>query len=288
MTFDVNGAWNTISGPNSPFRVEKGQGYQKGFVEGIDYWKNAGVPYNKIAGGIAFYGRAQTLTGNSIPTTQYNPAISPNAPLGDSDDGPWTNPYCSSDSAAAEGNWKYKNLRSQGVLNTPTTAASPWIRNFDNITQTPWLYNPTNKQYVSYDDVVSVGVKTKHAIEKDLAGLFVWSLEQDNGELIAAMQPVIGGNTPQPTSTTTTTVTSTASSATTTLTTTTTTTTTIIGTPTHGVCDGVPAYNAANAYNSGVKVTYQGGLYSAQWWTQGETPSQTGPSWSAWKYLGAC
>ena len=87
MTFDVNGAWNTISGPNSPFRAESGKGYQKGFVEGIDTWNKAGVPYNKLAGGIAFYGRAQTLTVTSNPTTQYNPAVSPNAPLGDSDDG---------------------------------------------------------------------------------------------------------------------------------------------------------------------------------------------------------
>lgn len=87
MTFDVNGAWNPTSGPNSPFRAEPGKGYPKGFVEGIDTWNKAGVPYNKLAGGIAFYGRSQTLTVNSIPTTQYNPAVSPTPPLGDSDDG---------------------------------------------------------------------------------------------------------------------------------------------------------------------------------------------------------
>lgn len=87
MTFDVNGAWNSTSGPNSPFRAEPGKGYPKGFVEGIETWNKAGVPYNKMAGGIAFYGRSQTLTVTETPKTQYNPAVSPNAPLGDKDDG---------------------------------------------------------------------------------------------------------------------------------------------------------------------------------------------------------
>lgn len=294
MTFDVNGAWNSISGPNSPFRVESGKGYQKGFVEGIEYWNSAGVPYNKLAGGVAFYGRAQTLTVSSNPTTQYNSAVSPNAPLGDSDDGPYTNAYCSLDSSLASGNWKYKNLRSQGVLTSPTVAASPWIRHFDNITQTPWLYNPTNKQYISYDDPVSIGVKTQWAIEKDLAGLFIWSLEQDNGELIAAMQPVIGGN--PPTTSTTSTAVSTSTSAVTTTTTksgtTTTTNTTATSTATStaipNACSGIAAYNAENAYNGGSKVTYNGGLYTANWWTQGETPSTSAPAWAAWKYVSAC
>ncbi|KAF1806541.1 carbohydrate-binding module family 5 protein [Mucor lusitanicus] len=289
MTFDVNGAWNSISGPNSPFKVESGKGFQKGFVEGIEYWKSAGVPYNKLAGGVAFYGRAQTLTITSNPTTQYNPAVSPNPPLGDSNDGPWTNPFCSSDSSPASGEWKYKNLRSQGVLTSPTVAASPWIRHFDNITQTPWLYNPTNKQYISYDDPVSVGVKTQWAVSKDLAGLFVWSLEQDNGELIAAMQPVIGGN-PPPTSTTSTVGPTSTSTSTSTVTTSTSTKTTTTTTPTTSpaTCNGIAVYNASTAYNGGVKVTYNGNIYISQWWTQGETPSPSGPAWSAWKYVGPC
>jgi chitinase len=87
MTFDVNGAWNSISGPNSPFRAEPGKGFPKGFVEGIETWNKAGVPFNKIAGGIAFYGRSQTLTVTETPKTQYSPAIAGNAPLGDKDDG---------------------------------------------------------------------------------------------------------------------------------------------------------------------------------------------------------
>ncbi|KAI8326751.1 glycoside hydrolase superfamily [Choanephora cucurbitarum] len=276
MAFDVNGAWNSTSGPNAPFRAEPGKGYSVGFAQGIEAWNAAGVPYNKLVGGIPFYGRAQTLTVSSNPTTQYNPAVSPNPPLGDSLDGPWTNPYCSKDSSQASGVWL-------GLLSSPTTAASPWIRHFDDITQTPWLYNPTNKQFISYDDPISLGVKTKYALDKGLAGLFVWSIEQDNGELLDAISPMIVAillllplpvellllPIPQvrlalnllqasvpPTSS------STATN----------------GSPTGAAgCDSASTWSSGTVYTSGSLATYQG-----------ETPSANGSSWSVWSLVKTC
>ena len=44
-------------------------------------------------------------------------------------------------------------------------------------------------------------------------------------------------------------------------------------TPTPSVgCSGVSAWSSTTAYSSGGKVTYGGALYTAQWWTQGDTP----------------
>lgn len=196
MVFELNSADDPLSGPNAPFMTEPGKGSPYGFVESIEYWHAAGVPYNKLVGGVPFFGRARTLLVTKDPTTQYNPAETPFRPFGDQDDGPYTNPYCPADSQPQSGEWKYKNPRSQGLLVTPTTAAAPWIRHFDEITKTPWLYNPTNHQYISYDDPVSIGIKTKWAIEKGLAGLFCWSVEQDNGELLSAMKPIFECNKP--------------------------------------------------------------------------------------------
>ncbi|KAI9476274.1 MAG: glycoside hydrolase superfamily [Benjaminiella poitrasii] len=275
MTFDVNGAWNSISGPNSPFRVEAGKGFNKGFVEGIDAWNAAGVPYDKLVGGLAFYGRAQTLKVTTNPTTQYNPAVSPNPPLGDSDDGPWTNPYCPSDSAPASGEWKFSSLLSEGLLSSPTTAVAPWIRHFDNITQTPWLYNPINKQYISYDDPVSIGVKAQYAANRGLGGLFVWSADQDSGilayeaynELMRSAVPTL--SVPSSTSTRSSTTSASSSSPV-------------------GTCAGVAVYIDSAIYVGGDRVTYQDGLYSARWWTQGEAPRSTADEWAVWQYLGSC
>lgn len=42
-----------------------------------------------------------------------------------------------------------------------------------------------------------------------------------------------------------------------------------------------PAWDKTSVYLGGTKVTYQGKLYEAKWWTQGELP----PSSDVWKYL---
>jgi chitinase len=281
MAFDVNGAWNSTSGPNAPFHNTPGYGYPAGFVEGIESWKAAGVPYNKLAGGIAFYGRAQTLTGSSDPTTQYNAAVSPTPPSGDSLDGYWQDAYCSSDSQAASGVWRYSYMRSQGLLTSPTTAASPWVRHYDNVTQTPWLYNPTNKQFISYDDTVSLGVKADYALNTGLAGLFVWSVDEDNGELLGSIAKVVSGN---PSRTTITTGTATATSTTKTATGTATTTATPTST---GSCAGISAWSSTATYVAGDQVTYNNDLFKAAYWSNGETPSATA-SYSAWNFVQDC
>lgn len=201
-------------------------------------------------------------------------------------------------------------MRSQGLLSSPTTAASPWVRHFDNTTQTPWLYNPSNNQYISYDDPVSLGVKTQYALSNDLAGLFVWSVDEDNDELLAAIAPMVASNpakTPIANSTSTTasasTTTSTASSTTTVKTTTTavgSSTTTVVSTTTTSSvsatatatsgagCAGVATWSATTAYVGGTEVVYNGNLYKCQWWTQDEIPGSSNTSWATWQLVQAC
>ncbi|KAF9275072.1 hypothetical protein BGZ68_000136, partial [Mortierella alpina] len=55
-------------------------------------------------------------------------------------------------------------------------------------------------------------------------------------------------------------------------------------TPGTGSCAGVSPYSSATAYSGGAKVTYGGFIYTAQWWTQGETPGTA----AAWVKGAAC
>ncbi|MET0974119.1 MAG: lamin tail domain-containing protein [Leifsonia sp.] len=48
---------------------------------------------------------------------------------------------------------------------------------------------------------------------------------------------------------------------------------------------GVPAWSAATVYTGGEKVSYQGHVYQAQWYSAGATPSQTSP-YGPWKLIG--
>ena len=43
-----------------------------------------------------------------------------------------------------------------------------------------------------------------------------------------------------------------------------------------GQCAGVSAWSSGTAYTGGETVTYNGDLWSAKWWTQGDTPGGSG------------
>ncbi|KAF9080181.1 Chitinase 1 [Mortierella sp. AD031] len=55
-------------------------------------------------------------------------------------------------------------------------------------------------------------------------------------------------------------------------------------TPTPGGCGSVGAWSSSTAYSGGAKVSYAGFIYTAQWWTQGETPGSA----SVWAKGAAC
>ncbi|KAF9923518.1 Chitinase 1 [Linnemannia zychae] len=54
--------------------------------------------------------------------------------------------------------------------------------------------------------------------------------------------------------------------------------------PSPGGCSGVAAWSSSTAYAGGSKVTYGGFVYTAQWWSQGETPGTS----SVWTKGAAC
>ncbi|RUS17542.1 glycoside hydrolase superfamily [Endogone sp. FLAS-F59071] len=192
MLYDMNGAWNSTTGPNAPFKQTTGVGAPFSYTDGIDLWMAAGVPASKIVAGLAFYGHTIKANEDMTKTGSQFQACTIGAPLGDSDDAYWQDPYCSKDPGGYGGIWKWTNLRSQGLLTTPTTAAAPWVRYFDETSQTPWLFNPTTSIFISYDDPVSLKVKVDYALCKGLGGVMVWDIHQDNGELLDVVVGIQG------------------------------------------------------------------------------------------------
>ncbi|KAJ2851078.1 hypothetical protein IWW36_001425 [Coemansia brasiliensis] len=178
MQYDINGAWLNNTGPNAPLEFEQGKGAQFSFASAIDAWTKAGWPANQLTAGLAFYGRSTTATVDMTkdPTNQYQPQGSV-LPKGDSEDAEWSD-TCDQTSGMS-GMWQWKHLRDQGVLTSPDTAASPWVRQWDDTTKTPWLFNPETKIFISYDDIESIGAKIEYASSKGLAGAMVWAVYMD-------------------------------------------------------------------------------------------------------------
>ncbi|KAF8929632.1 hypothetical protein EDD21DRAFT_443993 [Dissophora ornata] len=56
------------------------------------------------------------------------------------------------------------------------------------------------------------------------------------------------------------------------------------GNPPAGSCAGVNAWSSSTAYSGGAKITYGGYIYTAQWWTQGDTPGSA----QVWTVGAAC
>ncbi|WP_038892971.1 trypsin-like serine protease [Vibrio campbellii] len=55
-------------------------------------------------------------------------------------------------------------------------------------------------------------------------------------------------------------------------------------TPPSGSCDN--EWQASGVYNTGETVSWAGQLWQAQWWTQGDNPSDSGP-WGVWQPIGS-
>jgi len=56
------------------------------------------------------------------------------------------------------------------------------VRYWDEEAQAPYLYNATDSIMVSYDDTVSVRLKTEYAMAKGLGGIMFWQLGNDTKE----------------------------------------------------------------------------------------------------------
>ncbi|KAL9556860.1 hypothetical protein MBANPS3_001682 [Mucor bainieri] len=191
MTYDINGAWATTTGPNAPFQAEEGKGAPFSFVESIRDWKKAGVPAEKITAGLAFYGRAMKAQVDMRQQRTQFQASEAGAPKGDSDDAYWSDPYCNKEASGLSGIWKWTNLRKEGLLQDDmVTPGKGWERTWDQVSQTPWLFNPETKHFISYDDPESINIKVEHAICEDLAGVMVWDIHQDNGELLDVVNKI--------------------------------------------------------------------------------------------------
>ncbi|WP_348945862.1 carbohydrate-binding protein [Chitinibacter sp. FCG-7] len=56
-------------------------------------------------------------------------------------------------------------------------------------------------------------------------------------------------------------------------------------TPNPTAVPGYPNWESASVYNGGQRVSYNGTVFEAKWWTQGDNPAQSG-EWGVWKRIG--
>jgi chitinase len=145
MTYDMVGAGSTLTGHHTVLYSTTQQPVSTDYT--VNYLTGLGVPADKLVIGGAFYGKIFM----NVPDTAnglYQPAT------------------FQSTSA-------YKNMLSQ------YTSQSGYNYYWDDTAKAPFLYNPTEKRYITFDDKKSLQVKTQYAIDKKLSGIMFWQLGQD-------------------------------------------------------------------------------------------------------------
>ena len=124
----------------------------------VQYYRDHGVPADKLVLGVPFYGRGFKLTGDAADGL-FQPYSAP----------------------ADAGDWRSIKQR---YLGQPG-----WTQHWQPQAQSPWLYNAAEKIMISYEDPRSIALRAHFARSQGLRGVFMWELTGDDaqGSLLRAM-----------------------------------------------------------------------------------------------------
>ena len=256
MTYDFHGAWENVTNhhcglyanpddPSPTTPVDIKNSYNTDFA--MAYYRDTlGIPAEKLNIGTAFYSRGWSGVNASTGVNGLFATASGGAT------GSWDNP------AVPAGQMPWFQLK--GMENT-----GGYVKYWDDAAKAPYLYNASAGIMYSYVDEDALGLKCDYVNDNSLGGLIIWEISGDQAPdfpLTSLIYDRFGGSDPDgpddpddpddPGDDT--------------------------------ICDGVPAWSSGTVYWNGDQATYQGKLYQARWWTQGETPGQA----DVWTEIGAC
>ena len=158
MTYDLHGAWDTNTGYNAPLfsrRAERGNEATLNVDWAVREWLNRGCPKDKLVVGLATYGRSFTLRDAR------------RSEVGAPARGPGKMGLCT----GVDGFLAYyeicDRIRNYG-----------WRSHYDDEQKANYIV--LGDQWVGYDSVESLKVKTEYVVEKKLRGAMVWTYDLDD------------------------------------------------------------------------------------------------------------
>ncbi|KAG8264665.1 hypothetical protein J6590_008600 [Homalodisca vitripennis] len=163
MCYDYHGKWDSQTGANAP--LHSADPNDVNTVEySVKYMLEHGIEPHKLVLGLPMYGRTfihkDELVSEKLGTPSMSTAFS----------GPYTK---------EDGFMGYNEICEELQNNTS------WKRLWDESSLTPFAVN--GNKVIVYDDEESLKYKVKYAMEKDLGGLMIWSIDIDDfrGDCVA-------------------------------------------------------------------------------------------------------
>jgi chitinase len=145
MTYDIIGSKNKLTGHHANLYSTS---WQQGSADNaIRYLDSLQIPLNKIAIGVAFYGRDFI----NVPG-KNNGLHQPGS---------------------------FKRFIPLNSIRKNYKPANGYNYYWDEEAQAPYLYNPQKRSYITYDDERSAAAKAKYVRDKGLNGIMFWELRLD-------------------------------------------------------------------------------------------------------------
>ena len=146
MSYDLVNGNSTVTGHHTPLYSTPSQ------VESIDnalqFFDSLNIPHQKIVIGAAFYGRVWENVQN-IQQGRYQSG-------------------------------KFKQGVGYNHFKEYMAENPGYTQYWDSIAQAPYSYNAARQLYATYDDSLSIALKTKYVIDKHLGGIMFWQLTNDS------------------------------------------------------------------------------------------------------------
>ncbi|CAK1593264.1 unnamed protein product [Parnassius mnemosyne] len=168
LAYDYHGTWDGVVGVNAPVK-----GLNSDDVSDVEYTikyiLSRGVNANKLVLGLPLFGRTFILEEPETKDIEFGSTPVKSEGFG----GPYTKEL---------GFMAYNEICLELTNNK-----NKWTRHWHDQSSTPYLRN--GDRVITYDNARSLAVKVKKAMEYDLAGVMVWSIDTDDFKGLCDKEP---------------------------------------------------------------------------------------------------
>jgi chitinase len=160
MTYDFSGAWSKQTNFTAPLYRAKDDPYPANNVDAaVQAYLKAGVLPHKITLGMPFYGRGWTTASAD------NHGLYQKLARG----------------AVSGAAYTYQNLLDKYI------GKNDYARYWNYGAKVPWLFNSTDRVFITYEDPESIGYKADYVADHYLGGAMIWHLTSDDGTLLKTL-----------------------------------------------------------------------------------------------------
>ena len=157
MTYDFAGSWSKVTAFNAPLHPwPEHEAGKFASSSAVDAYLKAGVPADKIVLGVPFYGRA---FGGVKPGDTHG--------LGQ--------PFDPKAKATSPDGWGWRSIAANHLGKTGQ-------RHWHEQAKVPWLFDEAAGVFITYDDSESLRGKAQYVRDRDLGGVMIWELSDDDAE----------------------------------------------------------------------------------------------------------